>query len=279
MDFKEKFIAFVDVLGFKDLVARAERGDGLPLVKILELLPKLGRAGAREFFEKYGPKTCPAAVRVQRDLDFFATQVSDCVIMSAEISPAGGINLVEQAWGAVTEMLTKGLLCRGYITRGNIYHTREHFVGTGYHKALAGEAAVTAFRKGADERGTPFVEIDASVREYLLATKDRCVVDIFDRLVEHDGTVTAIYPFKQLCAKFAITGDFDAAKQKASNQNLRVWIRQMKDAVGSHVDKSNESAVRKVEHYVAALEKQLVVCDKTDKVIDALIRPFPGRGP
>jgi hypothetical protein len=277
MVFKEKFVAFIDLLGFKELVARAERGEGMPLEKILELLPKLGRTGARKIFEQYGPKVCPAAPRLQHDLDFHSTQVSDCVIMSAEVSPAGGINLVEQAWLAVTEMLARGLLCRGYITRGKIYHTPEHFVGTGYHKALAGEADVTAFRKSANERGTPFVEIDNAVRDYLLGTKDSCVVDIFNRLVEHDGTVTAIYPFKQLCAKFAITPDFDPAKQKASNQNLRVWIRQMKEGIASHVDRSNSSAVRKVEHYLAALDKQLAVCDKTDELIGTLLKPFSTR--
>jgi hypothetical protein len=278
VDFKDKFIAFVDILGFKDLVARAERGEGMPLAKILELLPKLGRAGAREFFERHGPQICPVAPHIRRDLDFLATQVSDCVIMSAEVSPAGGINLVNQSWLAVTEMLTKGLLCRGYITRGKIYHTRDRFVGSGYHQALAGESAVTAFRNGSNERGTPFVEIDASVRDYLLSTKEGRVAEMFGRLVEHDGTVTAIYPFKQLCAKFALTPDFDPAKQQAFNQNLRIWIHQMKGGVASYVDKSNESAVRKVEHYLAALNRQLEVCDQTDKVIDALTKPFPGRG-
>jgi hypothetical protein len=277
MEFQEKFICFIDILGFKDLVARAEAREGLPLPQILELLPKLGRKGEREQIERYGPKVCPAARYLQRHLDFNATQVSDCVIMSAEISPAGGINLVSQAWMAVTEMLTKGILCRGYLTRGNIYHSPEHFLGTGYHKALEGETNVTAFRKSADERGTPFVEIDQTVKEYLLESKDRYVIDMFDRLTKDDGTITAIYPFKQLCAKFAITADFDGEKQKTSNQNIRRWIEQMKEGIARHVDRANQNAARKSEQYIAALNKQLAVCDKTDRFIDGLIRPFPGR--
>lgn len=263
MEFQEKFIGFIDILGFKELVARAERGEGMPLPEILALLPKLGRTGERQFFERYGPKMCPAAARVRQDLDFYATQVSDCVIMSAEVSPAGGINLVNQAWLAVAEMLNGGLLCRGYITRGKIHHSDTHFLGTGYQKAYhAAENNVIAFRRSADERGTPFVEIDPSVRGYLERSPDPCVKEMFGRLVQADGTVAAIYPFKQFCAKFAITGNFNPAEQKASNQNLRTWLQRMKATMLKHIDHSNAKAVAKSEHYLAALNEQLAICDR-----------------
>ncbi len=37
MKFEEKFIAFIDVLGFKNLAESAEKGNGLPLPEIMEL--------------------------------------------------------------------------------------------------------------------------------------------------------------------------------------------------------------------------------------------------
>ena len=40
-----------------------------------------------------------------------------------------------------------------------------------------------------------------------------------------------------------------------------------------YVDPTNESAMQKVKHYIAALDAQLEACDKTDKTIDALCRP------
>jgi hypothetical protein len=273
MEFKEKFIGFVDILGFKQLVASAESGNGISLPEILELVEKLGRAGERQRFERHGARMCPAAPFVQRDLDFRATQVSDCVILSAELSPAGGINLIDQAWMAVTELLVRGILCRGYITRGKIYHTDTQFIGSGYQQAYDGEGKVVAFRRNAEERGTPFVEIDNSVRDYLQTCGDPCVKEMFSRLVKDDGTVTALFPFQQFCAKFMITPGFDPVKQKASNQNLRVWLRAMKEKVAKHVDQSNPSAVMKLEHYLTAFDAQLAICDRTDEVIEALARP------
>jgi hypothetical protein len=277
MEFKEKFIAFIDILGFKQLVAAAERGEGMPLHEILELSQKLGRSGKRQFFEKYGSEMCPAASFVQRDLDFRATQISDCVVLSTEISPAGGINLISQAWSAVTALLTQGLLCRGYITRGMIYHTDAQFIGTGYQKAVEKEKAVMAFSRNADDRGTPFVEVDAEVRDYLVESADGCVREMFSRLVKDDGTVTAVFPFQALSAKFMIDHSFDAAMQKKSNQNLRISLQTMKEKMMKYIDRSNPSAVLKSEHYVAALDAQLKICDRTDQLIDALCRPFPSR--
>lgn len=276
MEFKEKFIGFIDILGFKQLVEAAERGEGLTLKEILELTAKLGRVGEREQIERRGGKMCPLAQYVQRDLDFRVTQISDCVVLSTEISPAGGINLINQAWLAVTELLARGILCRGYITRGKIYHTDAQFVGTGYQKAFAKESEVMAFSRHADDRGTPFVEIDPEVRDYLTKSSDACVREMFSRLVKDDGTVTALFPFQQFCAKFAITQDFDAAKQKASNENLRIWLRSLRERILSYVDRSNPKAVTKSEHYIAALDAQLMICDRTDEVIEALRRPFPG---
>jgi len=42
MEFEEKFIGFVDVLGFKQMVEEAETGCGIPLAEILDNLAMLG---------------------------------------------------------------------------------------------------------------------------------------------------------------------------------------------------------------------------------------------
>ena len=115
--FKEKFIGFVDVLGFKNFVEAAESGSGMTLPELLSLLNKLGTSEDQQRY-KNGGSICPMAPCIQRDLDFQITQVSDCVIVSSEISPAGAINLISHCWVAVIELLARGIMCRGYITRG-----------------------------------------------------------------------------------------------------------------------------------------------------------------
>jgi len=87
------------------------------------------------------------------------TQISDSVVFSYEASLAGAINLVSQCWGVVLALLQRGVMCRGYITRGNIYHTPSQVIGTGFIRAIEGEKTVTVFKHHADQRGTPFVEL------------------------------------------------------------------------------------------------------------------------
>jgi len=57
-------------------------------------------------------------------------------------------------------LINKGVLCRGIITRGNIFHTNTQFFGTGYMRAYEGESKVSVFKIDDTDKGTPFIEID-----------------------------------------------------------------------------------------------------------------------
>jgi len=282
IEFKEKFVGFVDILGFKKLVEGAEAGIGMSLVELLELVQELGKPEDRLVYEKYGPMTCPDSRFVQRHLDFRLTQISDCVVISTEVSPAGVINLIKHCWGAVIKLLTKGIMCRGYISRGSLYHTDTQIIGTGYQEAYRKESLVTAFKREADERGTPFVEVDAVVCDYVRDHGDSCVKEMFSRYIKSDGEMTALFPFKRLQHSFIIGGwwpgyKFEPEKEKLSNENIRSSIVKMKERIWESVDQSKDSAVRKAEHYIAALDAQLEVCTETDKMIDSLCTTFPNR--
>jgi hypothetical protein len=179
MEFTEKFIAFIDVLGFKKLVEAAEAGTGMRLDELRELLKCLGSPEERNRFAKSGPTACPQSAYRQRDLDFRTTQISDCVIVSSEVSPAGIINLVSHCWVAVFKLLERGVMCRGHITRGLIFYTDVEVIGTGYQRAYENEGKVAAFKREADERGTPFVEVDRAVCDYVRECGDSCVKELF----------------------------------------------------------------------------------------------------
>ena len=272
IDFKEKFIGFVDILGFKKLVEAAEKGTGMPLVELLELVKELGTSEDPMKFVKYGPMICPDSRYNQRDLDFKVTQISDCVVVSSEVSPAGVINLVNHCWGAVIKLMTKGIMCRGYITQGPVYHTDKQIIGTGYQEAYLKEPLVTAFKREAKERGTPFVEVAPVVCDYIRNHDDSCVKKMFSRFVKEERTVTALFPFQSLEHSFII-GDwqghkFNPEEQRESNNNLRLMIEKTKESVLAFVDRSRPDAIRKAEHYIFALDAQLLVCKKTDKFLD-----------
>lgn len=277
--FKEKFIGFVDILGFKNLVEVSEQGAGMPLQEILELLKDLGTSEDRTKFAENGPMICPKSKCIQRDLDFRLTQISDCVVVSAEVSPAGVINLVKHCWGAVIKLLKKGFMCRGYITLGTVYHTDTQVIGTGYQEAYRKEISVTAFRREADERGTPFVEVDTLVCAYVRDHGDSCVQEMFSRFVKEDGMVTAIFPFQSLQHSFII-GDyfghkFNPEEERQSNRKIMSMIADMKERVMLLVDRSKPNALRKALHYIGALDAQLDICKEAESMIDMLESPFP----
>jgi hypothetical protein len=279
IEYKDKFIAFIDILGFKQFVEQSSQSDGMALAEILALLEVFGKPQERMLFDQYGPTICPFSRFVEKNLDFRLTQISDCVIVSSEVSPAGVINLLSHCTTVVTRFLLKGVMCRGYVTRGPVYHTETQIVGTGYQAAYQGETGVTAFKKEADEHGTPFVEIDRSVVEYVSSSTDDCVREMYRRMVKRDGDVSAIFPFDRLSHSFAIGGfgvKFDPDKERHANDVVRSDICTIKKRVEARIDNTaHPSATEKARHYLAMLDEQLAICDATDEIISALSKPFP----
>jgi hypothetical protein len=276
--FEDKFIAFIDVLGFKGMVASSEAGTGMPLAGLLELLKKLGDGSERARFDKYGPTCCPMAPRVDKNMNFRVTQISDCAIVSSEVSPAGAINLVSHCWGSVIELMAQGIMCRGYIKRGRIYHTDSQVIGTGYQEAYAAESKVSAFKHEADDRGTPYVEVDSEVSAYIESQPDACVKEMFKRMVKRDEETVVLFPFQRLQHSFIVAGfgrTFEPERELKSNDNLRNNIRRYKAKIEALVDPKNASAQAKAKHYLRALDEQLLACDKTDEAIHMLSKPFP----
>src|SRR5260370_15056637 len=110
--YEDKFIAFVDIVGFKALVERSEKGgDDAPTIEyIVELFDKFD-SSTEEDFAQYGPTTCPCAPHTSRNLNFLVTQISDCAVISAEVSPAGLINLVDHCYKTAFRFLKVGHLC------------------------------------------------------------------------------------------------------------------------------------------------------------------------
>ena len=192
MQTKDKFIAFVDILGFSALL-KDEESSGRDLSRPLELVKLLGSTDY-----KFSPSVCPLSPRLAADVGFRITQISDCVVVSAEASPAGVINLAHYCFGIAIQFLAKGALCRGYMTRGNIYHEGNKFFGTGYVHAVENEKIVAFMRADVEEKGTPFIQIDDTVTDYVKNEGDNCVKMLFGRHIRSDGSYTAIYPFDAL---------------------------------------------------------------------------------
>jgi hypothetical protein len=275
MQYQDKFIGYVDILGFRDLVKASESGKDLPLPELMKFVAALGTKEDERKFEQYGPTTCPESKYISKNLNFRVTQISDCVIVSAEVSPAGIINLVNHCWRAAIGLLGHGIMCRGYITRGSIYHENGQVVGSGYQRAYEAESNVAVFRVEADERGTPFVEVDSEVCDFIKDETDPCVREMFSRYAKTQDGTTGLFPFQILSHSFLIGGrhKFNPRREKESNDNLRKLLHHLKEQILKYVDSTNSKAVCKSDHYLRALDAQLEICDKTDRAIDRLCKP------
>jgi len=233
----------------------------------------LGTENDKQTIHRYGPTTCPHSRYLQKHLDFQVTQVSDCVIVSSEISPAGVINLVNHCWAAAINLLGLGVMVRGYITRGPIYHEGNDFMGTGYQRAFERERDVAAFKRAIDEKGTPFIEVDEVVSNYVSQDTDSCVQEMFRRYTRREADVTAIFPFQLLSHRFMIAPgrSLDVAKEKLANDKLRQGLKLMRERVLQYVSADNARAMAKAAHYTAGLDAQLRTCDKTDAMLEKFV--------
>jgi hypothetical protein len=276
-EFKEKFVAFVDILGFTSAVEASERGQGRTLEDILTLLGYLERKGSLEFVNADGPMVCPESVWTTRDLDFKITRISDCSVISAELSPAGAINLLYHCYSLAAKLLAAGILVRGYITRGSIYHSGTDFIGSGYHHALRGEKDVLAFIRDPHERGSPFIEVDHSFSDYLEVSGDKCTAEVLERLTVSDGESTVVFPFKRLVPPFLFqTSPLDVDAERKRISDIRKWIGQTKGRLREYSNSVGRAASAKISHYERQLDDQLAKCDDAEKLLDMLLQPFPG---
>jgi hypothetical protein len=270
ISYADKFVAFVDVLGFSDLVRQSEaKTEGAPrLEDLVILVEKLGARGESERLARSGPHVCPGAPFIAQDLAFRVTQVSDSVVISSEVSPAGVIHLVHKCFGICIELLESGHLCRGFITRGEIFHSERHFIGTGYLKAVAGEKKVSIFQASSAEIGTPFVEIDTSVSRFVEEQGDGCVKTMFRRMTESDGTFTAISPFGALkkIPSTIIDSNFDPLQWKEKILISRSHILSLIAQLENVAPNASEKGLAKISHYKRKLNEVLDV--KNRELID-----------
>jgi hypothetical protein len=274
---QDKFVAFVDILGFSNMVAAAEDAGG-DVSRLLQLAAVLRGSNPNGFV----PATCPYSARLSNDLDFQATQISDCVVISVEVSPAGIVNLANHLFGiSLGLLLNENALCRGSVTRGQIHHEPNQFIGTGYERAYRAESKVVFKQTHANEVGTPFIQFDQGVVDYVTNETDECVRKMFGRATHTDGTYTAIYPFKAMSNVPSTVVGRDFSPQK--------FIESVRRSVGyreanlqalelAEANAPTEREQAKVRHYMRGIEEVIAALRAKEafvqKIIDTGIIPY-----
>lgn len=134
--YARKFVAFIDVLGFSELIKRSEREPDL-LDAILGTLSVAGQASPL-----IGPPNYP---KDHSYVDFVQTSFSDSIVISSEASVEGLMTVMEISRAFSCIMLQSGFLTRGGVSLGSLYHTEGKIIGPAFIEAYKAESTVADY--------------------------------------------------------------------------------------------------------------------------------------
>ncbi|MBY5704152.1 hypothetical protein HFO38_15700 [Rhizobium leguminosarum] len=117
-EYRERVVAFVDILGFSSLVYDADQD--------VELRRKILHA-LRQVSVLRGP--------IEGDTSFRAQSFSDCLILTADNTAAGLWRILFAISDLTWHLLDIGVLLRGGVTIGNVLHDDEIVFGVGINRA------------------------------------------------------------------------------------------------------------------------------------------------
>ena len=275
--YQDKFIAFVDILGFKQIVERSAI-DG-EAEAIARMIGRLATKNDIAQYEEYGAEICPCSGTRSADLGMQISQISDCVVVSAEVSPAGAINIVNFCRRVAERLLLREcVLCQGYLTRGKIVHEGMMFFGPGYQAAFDGEKRAAAIEWQDEVLGTPFIEIDPAVVSYLEDQGDDCTRMMFSRMTLPGTAEAYVSPYGvfQRLADWASDPSKSPEERQAEFDNAYNIIEQIERNLGAP-EPTNPRAEEKLRICRQELLKARGRLAEAEDLVSCLKAPFPAR--
>jgi hypothetical protein len=138
--FPQRFVAFVDILGFRDLVARMSRDEHL-FKSVRDALKDLD-AQTRNFRAYRRRKRTKGVANLVPKTNLQMTAFSDCYVLS-ETFPAWHVVAAVQALGS--RFLRDGILTRGAVVKGPTYHNGRVLFGPGIIDAYGLESSLAFY--------------------------------------------------------------------------------------------------------------------------------------
>jgi hypothetical protein len=213
MEFEDRAVAFIDVLGFKALVNEAVEND-TQREKLSDLVALLESAIPR--FDADVSAMIPAHL-IPRYLC-----VSDCIILSAQLTDPenpwyDGLSIVIMRAIQLSHfLLNEGYLTRGGISAGKLWHTETNIVGPAYQEAYLLEA----------NGNEPRIQLHPHALEHLKGSSRMCLQDgdisfvngLFDFYIPNNtqhGVIEATYEKYETFTNNALNSQLpEPAKEK-----------------------------------------------------------------
>jgi hypothetical protein len=128
--YRERYCAFLDILGFRELVE--ELKDGKLDFKFIQLMLQ----------DIHNP---PAQLNRLARSDFKAQSISDAVAISAPVNASGLLDIITAAERMTIDMLLRGYFVRGAVVRGRLYHDDQMVFGEALIHAYQLESQIVRY--------------------------------------------------------------------------------------------------------------------------------------
>ena len=130
-DYEDRYCAYIDILGFRELIGRLDQGE-TPLLSLRDLLEKVHNP----------PPTNALAIP---QTDFRVQSISDAVALSAATNPAGLGAIIHSVNRLAVDLLLQGFFIRGALVKGKLYHDEKIVFGRALVRAYELEDTVVRF--------------------------------------------------------------------------------------------------------------------------------------
>ena len=136
MQYQDRIVCFLDILGFRALISQTLNADGSDSPEKIGHLSEVLNV-IRELLDIDRPRDRPPAE---------ITQFSDSIVISFLSGEKSGVfdSLLSILWVQINLVL-KGILCRGGITRGRLIHTPTQLFGPAMVDAYALESRAALY--------------------------------------------------------------------------------------------------------------------------------------
>jgi hypothetical protein len=155
-EYEQRYVAFIDILGFKELIRDSARASSHGPAKLTSIFNALN-LNFDGFKKDYNEKSQSG----KEDADLRVNSFSDFVVVSSLATKSGFNLLLFVIWCVARDWLSKGYLCRGGIAKGSVIHIG----GTNGNPGMVfGPAFIEAYQLEQDIADFPRIVLSKSVR-------------------------------------------------------------------------------------------------------------------
>jgi hypothetical protein len=162
--YTERYVAFIDILGFSDHVRRSAHAAD-EAEKLIGILNRIARTWTDPELQ---------ITHSALGVDFRSTSFSDCTVLSEAATPKALQYLVFRATQFALDLLANGFLLRGAIAKGLLHHSEHAIFGPAFLNAYDSERNVAKY---------PRIIVDQRTHEDFVDMQDAQLGEAYDRFI------------------------------------------------------------------------------------------------